>query len=435
MARHREIPGMYFDEQRGRYFAIPSSRKIADFNSPEIKKLDQQIKNVKRQKLLQKPPKLTKIEQEVLKKKECQTIEDTELQNLKEHIRIRGVAGPSIQTIIDEYTAALSSKRRLQFSKLYSLYMPANRERTGGFTILETPDDVSEYTIAVYDEYCNDLKYIVSNNFNLTFDIIDFSLTPKMYSLIPNDNGGKNFYADGPSGLVLNIDPKLLVNNIRPCFLFDRSACITKMSHKNNYVLHRISPETFEISKMNLNTTSEITVVAKLGTIVSYGCRNGKVGILDLKNPKAVIVIDFGNAICSVALLTKNDRQYCVISGQKDSLRSYLFDLTLNIFKIDRVFDGYLWSARVSNNMKHDNNTEGIFGIESECDDPTMLEVKFFSLSCTRPLQMISGPFRISNVNTSQHLWNIWKQTIIFYDQQTQKFVLYKDLSLNGLFT
>ncbi|KAG0687637.1 hypothetical protein C6P40_002081 [Pichia californica] len=77
----REIPGFYFDEERNRYFAVPASGSVAEFNTEEIRKLDANVQNKKRKLTLENTK--TEISDTAKELLQCKAKQDEHYGNLE----------------------------------------------------------------------------------------------------------------------------------------------------------------------------------------------------------------------------------------------------------------------------------------------------------------------------------------------------------------
>jgi hypothetical protein len=427
MVNRREIPGFYYDEERHRYFAIPSSSSVAEFNSKEIQNLDDKIKDNKRRKLREQKPVLSSHQQELINFKANQDklyVEVKKIITFNKHC-----SHPQLQQILNQKWNGYCSERPFQLcEKIEFFELPDNVEDISGFRLcfdIRNPNKLESYMFYKNTpDGQNTIYYLQDQLFFNAADpvrsISDMTLHIHPGALLTDlpieaytlSRNGYNMctYGDVPS----NMDPDFWEN-------------LEYMATKD-FVVKRSSDGSQFISCGSaeyIYRDSDITCIDYLDSITVCGYRNGKVEFFKAGN--SILVIDFDGPICGLALIKYNGIYYCVISGLDNALRSYKLDFREKRSVLYMIYDDYRWSSRLSLNLKHDRKTVFIFGVETELvGDISRLELKFYSLFCCKPLRMFSGPFYISNTSSSELEWALDESMLYIYNKQYLSVSIYK---------
>lgn len=427
MCSKKQIPGFFYDEEKRRYFALPNSKNVAEFNSPEIRKLQEQAHKSKRAKV--ETNIATKIEQETENVKILQKQTELEIQKLIQYTNVQGVINPNIRVLIDCNTPIPNRNRPIQYSALFATYFITTPSfNLSCFSILTDGrySNLKNPKILIRHENSDDLSEVYSE-LDLNSEISEYSEDSKFCRIGPYIKQDSFVLCPSCNSSLRRISSAILANK-KPFFCFDEYSFVTKRANMQAD-LHIVNPEISVKSHVKLNIRSELLAAANLDNICCFGYRNGTITIFDLKNAKRHISIDFGTVPCTVALMEFECSYFCVVSGINNNLRSYKLDFELGKAMLSNVFNKYHWGLKVSSNLKLDLFSHGIFAVESECQDNKSLEIQFYSLLCDTPLIMVNGPFRIPNCDNSQYLWNFWNKCIMVYDKEAFSFKIYRDIS------
>lgn len=420
MSQRREIPGFYFDEEKNKYFAIP--KIVAGFNSSEIRILDDKIKSKKRRKLANKQKQLSPLAQYLISYKTEQNEFYFGLEQMIDHSKSKGYPlHEDMQKTINERFNELSPTRLFQSCGIINRvsFPPETCGELSGFKITFKPsslDTMYQYVFFKKTPEGDIPTYSLLNQYNYSADEpirrIEYA-SPSIMSFvhflderpfnhfIPTRNGYmiKSEHEPNKTTNLLYIMPNLYIRKIK----------------NNNFI---------DIGEKLSKRESDITSVDYLNSISACGYRNGTIEIFH--NQKS-FTIDFGGPICGIALLVYENTYYCVVSGLSNKLHSYKLEVSLGSASLYMIYDEYKWKDRLSLNLKQDRHCDGIFGVESEIDDdPSNLEIKFYSILCPKPLKMLSGPFLIKNNSSSQILWALNQAMLLVYNSDIQIMDFYK---------
>lgn len=455
MPPRREIPGFYFDEERQRYFAIPRSSTVSDFNSPEIRKLDKKIQSVKQKEneAADKRKPLSPLDKQIVTLKKKQEEKYESYRKIQERYRQRGYIHEKLKRQLLVHGNDLDSFHLYQNLELYtSLHLRFGDDNICGFAVLlEFPDDADDDD----DDSDPDVVFVI------------YLATPEgevahwmLENQLPTEVGRRMY--DRPDRLeinrcsMLNDDMKPLYfvnsrNNVEIIsksvigkegdFLNSEIECSTDLgvcwiSEENqrfltfytnlpDYVLpagETVKHETIRIKKEVLCMNS-----IERDRIVVTGDRSGRISIY--KDMRLCLKIEIGTPLCGIELFEFENGYLCVVSGLNDKLLSYYIDSDYKNATLHTVFTGYYWNERVSHNLRRDDfNLNTTFAVESQIPgDDEKLEIKFYSIYCPNPLKTSFLPICIPNISSSSMLWSLVINCLVIYDKDTKRLNFYRD--------
>lgn len=427
MTDRKKLPGFFFDETKGRYFAIPNSGIIPHFGSPQIKKLHKLSHQAKRCKT--EPSYSNKVQNEIEEFKKLQVHKAIEIQRLFDYTVLQGVINPQIQKIFDELTPFPNKSRPFQnvmLSAHYFITTPSFDLSYFSILITGKATNLGEFKILIHHKNSDYLSE-VDSELGLNSNISEYSEDSKLCRISPYQLDDNYILCPACNNSSRKINNSILMNR-KPFICFDEFCFVIKQSTTQAY-LQLIDPVTLNGLKIRLKVRSELLTATNLGNLCCFGYRNGKISIFDVRKPEKQILIDYGTVPCAVALMSSKTSYFCVVSGINNNLRSYELNLELGKAMLSEIFNEHRWGLRVSSNIKVDPFLEGIFAVESESNDEKVLELHFYSLMCDKPLMMKHGPFKLPNCNKSEHLWTLGNKNIIIYEQQTSAFKIFREYS------
>lgn len=418
--RHRDIPGFYFDPERQRYFAVPTSSSVAGFNSEEIHKLDSRIKGRKRVKHEKEKDSYGNKETH---REKLQAKYFSELEYWQERALKIGTTHRCLRKIVSKRSNSLNSATSTR------VFQNAVLEKTM-FLLPEITNNVSGMRLVfwevkgAYEPFC-----IVFYKTNVNSQEIWLEIREPSFLYLSHQPTVSNVEEYLTSQLRL-VNPSVHRNFIQGYnghLIFDNMIQSFSGQHIDYLLSSTIfcSKNTIHLGKYGtFRPKSEITCIYYLDGVVAYGCRNGTVGIIWEVGKHLEIQTSF--PVCGLVLLTLDEQLLCVVSNVNNKLRSY----TIDELKLEAMeflsYNDYHWSWRLSNNMKNDLFVKGIFCIESETADPSKLELLFYHLLCPRPLQMLEGPFFIENTNKSETEWFLCNTRLAIFSPKDQSLKLYR---------
>lgn len=428
-SQRREIPGFYFDEEKNRYFAIPSSANVAEFNTKEIQKLNSKNQHKRKKQKINLP--LTEREKTELDRKEKQDNYYSQLEKLYLSTFDLNFQCEPIKQLLDKQWNTINPTRPIQYLILKNIFY-LNSNTAGnivGMRLVRFSSDSNNkqkiYGITFYSMSNSsvDIEFTIRNISFLDKPLsVDISKNPErrdLTDLVSHDSYCS--FSSGFNGFLTYKEPndnQKKYSAITPKIqLSDKIYCIYK-HHK--YIIFN---ENIEITKEK----SEITCMFLLKGYIAYGCRNGNAYIIQEGRK---IHIEFGSSICSIVLLYINDCLYCVISGINNKLMSYLIDEEKKKAVFYMYYYNYKNNYKLCNNMKSNfeiNDT--IFCIESESNESNKLELLIYSVLCAKPLKLKSGLFLVENNDKSDISWFLYKKSMFIFQKESQQLLIYQPLS------
>lgn len=416
----RQIPGFYYDEERQRYFAVPTSSHVAEFNSQEIHQLDSRIKHKRRKQEkhaahdIEKVPAVRVVQDEYFAK----------LESMQARAQRVGITHKYFQDILSKRSNSITCERDFQTAQLtHRIYVSAPaRSNVSGMRLAftATGNDFSFYGMLFYLKnndprqllFDSKVKNVLQAGFSPDYRDLKSTVISDLYQVRPSDLPR---YAEGCNG-----------------FLVFEGRRVPEPSNHLQYVISETSycsitgnRSTLHIKDQKaIRINSDVTCTYNLNGIIGYGCRNGEVVIL-MPNGKQV-KIELSLPVCGLVLMNINKQLYCVISNVDSKLRSYIVNTTNYKAEEYISYHDYNWSWRLSKNIKNDSSVEGIFCVESETTDPQNLELLFYSVFCPKPLKMRAASFIIGNTNKSETEWTLFNKKLAIFSEKYQCVRIYQ---------
>lgn len=421
----REIPGFYFDEERNRYFAVPASGSVAEFNTEEIRKLDANVQNKKRKLTLENTK--TEISDTAKELSQCKAKQDEHYGNL-EKLYSRSLESLYTSDIVTkllwkEWNTINPTRPFQRLAQKVVLYFGENIQGliTGIKMVCESYDKWSlvllsgdaDSTKIAYEKKSLDFFGVIT----ILNEISPFIGIP-IEDAQPVSNMELPRYTPGFNGnsIIDKYMPLSTLSNFGSRLKFFKSEDCYCIYENNNYIIYTQYDKEYIVK-------SEITSMYFLYSSIAYGCRNGDVCII--LNKETSIKFNIETPVCSVLLMQSQNRIYCVVSSTDNRLVSYLLDPQNNKANLYMIYYNYHWGWKLSNNMKTDSSICQIFAVESETSDSNEVELLFYSIFCAKPLDMGSGPFLIANSDKTEISWFLYKDHLALFNTEEQDITLY----------
>lgn len=416
----REIPGFYYDEQRRRYFAVPTSSHVAEFNSQEIHQLDSRIKRKRRKQEKHAIPNNEKLSPGRVKQDEY----FAKLECMQAKAQKIGITHKFFQNILSRRSNSITCDRGFQTAQLtHRIYVsvPAHNTISGmRLAFFATKNDFNFYGMLFYLKnndsqhllFDSKVKRVLQEDSKPNYEDLKSTVISHLYPVRPSDLPR---YAEGCNGFLVfdghrAPDPS---NNLL-FVISETSYCLST----GNQSIIRIK------GQKDICVNSDVTCIHNLHGTIGYGCRNGEVVVV-IPNGKQV-KIRLLLPVCGLVLMNINKQLYCVVSNVDSKLTSYIVNTT--DYRADEYLSyyDYNWSWRLSNNIKNDPLVEGIFCVESETSDSQNLELLFYSVFCPKPLKMRAASFIIGNTNKSETEWALFNKKLAVFSEKYQCVRIYQ---------
>lgn len=422
-----ELPGFYYDEERNRYFAIPPARTEAE-PAREIHTISEKAQEQKRRKLESSRPPPSPVE---LLQQDYKMKQESFFLQLGQATELDGPANTAIQTIAArEYCNEIIRERPFQMIQEYrTLYLGGNNRRFVGFRLgfdLSHTDSFRGLYLYVDGTGGHTLDAKIEDHVDvkdagpveeIRYDHIDVSI-----SRLP-DTAAEYHFMGRNGGVIFNdyMDDAPDFTSVNMNIVIDECSWC---GYANNRQVVKLKGREAKTVK------SDVTCMDAGHGAVAYGCRDGRaVVVLDGDPGHRDVIIRIGSPICGVTLLELHGILYCVVSAMGDKLISYSIDPFSKAHKIHLVHQDYRSGVRLSQNMKHDRHSQGIFAVESESADASKMQLQFYSVLCPAPLKMVSGPFLVSNSSTANIEWALIGNSLIHHDRDKSLLRFYKSYS------
>lgn len=427
MSGRREIPGLYYDEERNRYFAIPASGTVAGSNSKTIQQLDKKVQeeNKRKKESAQNREYISLAEQETRRRKKRQDEKYARLEKLYLRSIKFGLLHKDVDEILSREWNAIHPSRKFQMIQLKSKNY-IGRDGMGRVIGMKLVTSMEGYHKGLYS-----IALFANGKepHNIIFDTKVPSFLHRSIKfedlVVPKEQPIHNLYPAGALEVVRYL------NSYNGCLTYDdTNLFLIDPKYKLSNGIFCVVEKGFDSLYLGLEKPivpkSEVTSMYMLKKTSAFGCRNGKVCIISEDQKK--IKIDFGSPVCSLLLINFEGKLFCVISGINNKLESYFIDSEKGTAEPFLYYYDYNWGMRLSNNMKNDEEVPGIFCIESEVDDPNKLELLFFSVLCAKPLKMYSGPFFIKSTDKSDIEWLLHNKNLAIFCKRKQEILVYEQL-------
>lgn len=433
MPPRRDIPGFYFDEEKQRYFAIPKSSTVSDFNSSEIKKLDEKIQEEKQKerKAMEKKKPLSPLDQEVATQRQRQNEFYCKLERLKQRYKERGYISEILKSQLMIHGNGLECFQKYQNLTRYAyLNLQKCTHHITGFGILmegkhRRRRDIgfADYMFVLYSTTPEgDIPECTFYN-QIPTEMSDRSLTTSSLTLQHCDpifEENKVTYVMGSNSIVDNIGSE--ERNIE-CF---SGSWVCWLTEKNKRQLSFIGSH----PSIEIIIRREVVAMGSIPDqdIVITGERSGKINFY--KKMKLCTTIDIEAPVCGIEVFECESGGFlCVVSGLNNILLSYSVDYDCKNAILHTVFEDYYWNNRLAYNLKSDISSQfAVFAVESEIPGISeMVEIKFYSLYCPKPLKVKIGPLLIANKPNSNKLWCLALNSLILYDMDRKTLIFYRD--------
>lgn len=405
----REIPGFFYDEEKKRYFAIPSSRDVADFHTSEVKRIRQKVEKNKRQKQL--PRKLSRSQTVLSRFKIQQDAYFVHVERRWKLFQEAQTTSDTLKSLLVHQSNEIIMERPIQMSVPYdSIHIEGVLKFNGFRLVLES--GMIAYTGCVF--YQDTPNGILAKA---------YSHKGMLGVRGEGDEQECHLQYDNLEGLIERYKPTtngklLLLKNGIPSDREIQFYC------DDFYIFNDYRKEALVQNSFSFTYESDVIAIDQNGGCRAYCCRNGNVFVQTGR--KKPMKIEFGSAACGVKLVNTEYFLVCIVSGINNNLRSYKVNPELSTFSLYIIYEDYKWPVRVSSNLKGDTSMEHVFAVESQTEHSDKLELKFYDVHCPRPLKMISGPFFINNRSTSEYEWAIDGGSIFLFDKESQKLNIFK---------
>lgn len=434
----REIPGFYYDEETGRYYAIPNSRNSTSSESEAIKNIDNIVsQSYKRQKL----DTLTKTQEFLMDFKHKQDQFFAELDRVKEEAKLKGFIPNKYKPLLRKHSRDILDVGSFQMTELECKFILDTEKPISGFSLNVILSNVSLYnddkqqndvydTLTAYTFYTStpegekqtyyledQLEITTSNKYSRCYG--EFDVSSRLAFLAPDHVHLNDVNRITSAECVFEFGdtiPSLMRGSFG--LLLTNSKYKIKRFHRNGGI-HELYSTEDEILCFSIFDKYKLAAGTRSGTL-SFTFNRDETFKIELEVP-----------ICSVeTIYSDEDKIWYAIVSTTESLLSYSINIHGKKAELHMIYDDYKWSGRVALNMKSISDKK-IFAVESATDSSSeKLEIKFYNLTCPKSLMMYSGPFYISNSPYSYSEWTLLINRLFLLKKEDKSFNIY--VNMNG---